>query len=351
MSKGAGGALIARLGSYVVFPVSAFVKALRDDDEQILVATTNPFYLPALLVLGRPLHKKRVVALIWDLFPEAAITAGMIGERSLVARLVRGVNRRMLCGADGVVFIGEHMQKYISDKYGVPRASAVIETGAIDEEFSKVDTTKPPEGSEPERGKSLALFCEGKTILSYVGNMGHVHETETLIEALLPLVHRAQGWALVVCASGPGVAKFRRAFSEVDPKVVRFEEPLLDHEWAWLMARTDVSFVTLKDAARHTSIPSKTFSAMAANSAVVAVAPRGSDLFLLLKRYGCGEVFEPGDAAGVRGLVAQLLSSEEFLAERKNAARRALLEHFEMSVVARKWSQFLRTVSAQTPAR
>jgi colanic acid biosynthesis glycosyl transferase WcaI len=227
----------------------------------------------------------------------------------------------------------------------------VIETGAIGKEFSDVDTSEPAQGSDHERGESLAKFCEGKTILSYVGNMGHVHDTETLIEALLPLVHRAQGWALVVCASGPGVTKFREAFSEIDPDVVRFEEPLLDREWAWLMARTDVSFVTLKETARHTSIPSKTFSAMAANSAVVAVAPRGSDLSLLLDKYGCGEVFEPGDVEGVRNFVSELLSSDDLLQLRKTAARRALLEHFEMSVVARKWSQFLKTVSDHPKAR
>ena len=69
--------------------------------------------------------------------------------------------------------------------------------------------------------------------------------------------------------------------------------------WARLLSSSSIALVTLKEAASETAIPSKTFSAMAAGNAVVAVAPAGSGLAAVVARERCGAVVSPGDVDGL----------------------------------------------------
>src|SRR5512145_815380 len=69
MASGPGGRRRARLRSMLVYPASVFLRVLRERPRWV-IATTNPFILPMVLVATRPLHRARVVGLLYDLFPD-----------------------------------------------------------------------------------------------------------------------------------------------------------------------------------------------------------------------------------------------------------------------------------------
>lgn len=323
-----------RLVAYGVFPLKAVAAAVSAPRDEVFVASTNPFFLPAVMVATRALHRKRVVVLVYDLFPEAAIAAGATRESSLSSRVMRAVNRFSLSRADGVVFIGKHMAARVKALYGVPRASRVIETGAVASEFSRASI------GETE-SSSLRQFCHGKLVLSYVGNLGHVHDWLTMAEGLKPLFRELTNFVVVIAASGANVRHLKDRWAGVSVDQLRFEEPLDDTDWCWLMATTDIALVTLKESAKQTSIPSKTFSAMAAGSAIVAVAPAGSDLRDVCEKHGAGVAIEPGDAQHFTSALRKLLQDNVLLTDMKAHALNALSQHYEMSVLAEKWADFL----------
>jgi len=97
----------------------------------------------------------------------------------------------------------------------------------------------------------------------------------------------------------------------------------------------------LRAGAAHTSIPSKTFSAMAASNAIVAVAPEGSDLADLVRRHSCGEIICPGDVNGLAAALKRLVVDRVELERFADNARRAVLEHYDMPRLAERWRNFL----------
>ncbi len=323
-----------RLVGYVGFPLRAVRTAAEAPRAEVFVASTNPFFLPAVMVATRCLHGKRVVVLVYDLFPEALIAAGVLTEASVSSRLMREVNRYSLQRADGVVFIGKHMAARVKSLYGEPKKSCVIETGAVGSEF-RGDSAREPES------KSLSDFCEGKLVLSYVGNMGHVHDWLTLAEGIEPLLLELPHLVVVIAASGANVRKLQERWAAIPSDRVRFEGPLGDRDWIWLTARTDIALVTLKETAKHTSIPSKAFSAMAAGSALLAVAPEGSDLREVCEESGGGIVVSPGDSLGLTQQLRILFQNAELLEQLKRRASTAFSQHYEMSVLAHRWADFL----------
>jgi sugar transferase EpsL len=336
MSSGTGGRVRARLHAYLVFPAKSIARLITDPPT-VCVPTTNPFFLPWLCVLTKPLHGRPVVPLVYDLYPDVLEAGGRATNNGLVTRLIRATNRSLFRRADGIVFIGGQMAAHARSQYGEPRRWTVIETGAASTEFAKAEYSEPP--TELER------FARGRILLSYVGNMGQTHDWETLA-AVLPTLVRDHGdrIAVVIAASGPGAEKLRQATQDVSSDVLRFVPPLPDHEWTRLLCATQISLVTLRPEARLTCIPSKTFSAMAAGSAIVAVTPYDSDLASCIRARDCGEVVEPGDAAGLLKVLTELIEEPSRLAETRTRARHAVPAHYDMPKLAERWLEFVGAV-------
>lgn len=344
-SRGFGRAR-ARIGSMLVFPFRAIAHGFFRRPG-VLVATTNPFYLPLVLIATRPLHRVPVVALVYDVYPDALEVSGVATPTGLLARVAAGANRFWLSRADAVVFIGREMAEHVRGRYRSPPYWEVIETGASVSEFDTVCAHAADAESELER------WCRGKVVASYVGNMGQMHDWETVCRAVPraladPALARL---CFVVAASGAGAEYLARRWSDLAPDRVRFEPPLPDAAWARLLSSSSIALVTLKEAASKTSIPSKTFSAMAAGNAVIAVAPAGSDLAAVVARERCGTVVSPGDVDGLVHALRDLCLHPEALCLARDRSRRAVAARYDVRVLAGRWLAVLTAVTTKARGR
>ncbi len=319
--------------AFGLYPWVALWRVVRMEGG-VVVPTTNPFFLPAWMVVSRPLHGKRVVPLVYDLYPDAVEAAGLGRPRGLAARFMEGLNRWWIGRADGVVFIGERMAEHAEERYGRPARRTVIETGA---DGAELDPAQRFDGDAP-----WGAWLGGRTLFSYVGNLGHVHDWETLPGALDALDPAED--AVLVAASGPGLSRWREAMATYAGELVRFEPPLPDAEWVRLMVRSDVALVTLRPEARRTCVPSKALSAMAAGCALLAIAPSDSDLGELVERHGCGLRVDPGDVEGLRAAFQYLRRHPEVRRAMQRAAREAALVRYDMPALAERWARFLDEV-------
>jgi hypothetical protein len=71
------------------------------------------------------------------------------------------------------------------------------------------------------------------------------------------------------------------------------------------------------------SVPSKTYSALAAGSVLLAIAPRNSELEHIIATYQCGSLFEPGDSAGIGNFILSLYNNRNQLELLKGNSRKA----------------------------
>lgn len=340
MRSGESGRVRARLGAMIWFPIQALYDAFLCRGS-LLVPTTNPFYLPVLLLAGRPFHRQPVVPLVYDLYPDALEAGGLARAGGFASRIAETANRFLFKRADGMVFIGQRMGAHARQRYGEPKAWVVLETGADSTEFNAQTLGELAAETDLER------WCEGRVVLGYVGNLGIVHDWETLAETVRRLVDRSSvPIGVVVAASGPGVDHLRAAWSGLPGGIIRFEPPLADRAWARLLRITNISLVTLRTEARHTSIPSKTFSAMAAGSAIVAIAPEDSDVADVVTRHVCGLVLAPGDSESAASALVALVGDRDRLEAMRTAARDAVRNEYDLSLLAGRWQVFLDEVTA-----
>jgi glycosyltransferase involved in cell wall biosynthesis len=330
MASGPAGRAWARFVATCWYPIKAIWNALAGGSKTV-VATTNPFFLPFVMIVTRGIHRSPVIALLYDLYPDALEARGIVDSGSIGARLGTWMNRVVMRHADGVVFIGDHMASHARQRYGEPETGMVAVTGA-----SRAEHVGVPAGQRYRSPDGL--------LLSYVGNLGQMHDWATAAEALPEVL--SEDLRFVCAASGPGEPIWSKSLTSQSGKSAWFVGPLGDEEWRELLAETDISLVTLRSEAANTSIPSKLFSAMAAGCAIVAVAPAESDLAVVVESDNCGTVIAPGDAKALAAELRRMCEDRDALECFQKASLESIEARYDISKLAERWQDFIDRVES-----
>lgn len=284
----------------------------------VRVVTTNPFFAPA-LVQRATRGSGATINLLYDLFPEALIQAGQVSADSPVARMCAAITRRALRECQATVFLGERLRTYAETKYGAARRAVVIPVGADGTPFLHHAPAPLPVGARPR--------------VLYSGLMGRMHDVDTVARALaLPV---AEGAAWVFHASGAGYSRLKAG--PALRQRATWGGSLPGREWENEMKAAQVALVTIAPGAERVVMPSKTYSALVAGQAVLAVCPRDSDLAELVDRHNCGWVVAPGDVDALGRVLREMAEHREELLAKRRRAFEAGHRLYEAGVVARQW--------------
>lgn len=332
LAKGLLARLWLRVQMYPGFGFQIVSEGLLGKSAEISVVTTNPFFAPLLATLFLPRRGSKVIQLSWDLFPDALIESGVIGCHSIIARILSKLTRRSFAQSDATVFLGNHLKSYAESVYGAAKHGVVIPVGADGEPFLS----------------SMPQFLDDSNLLKilYCGNMGRMHDVETIVGALMKLSGSNAGLDAKFCGTGQGIVRIRETASSIKGKLsVHVGPGLTDDEWVFAMKNASVALVTMNNGAEHIVMPSKTYSAMVAGQAILAVCPKKSDLADLVLSHGCGWVVEPGDINGLADLIEHLTSAPLEVFEKRSNSFTAGHKYYSAKVVAQQWIQLFKEIS------
>lgn len=292
----------------------------------IRVTTTNPFFAPALV--QRAAGKDGVtINLLYDLYPDALVHAGVLRSDSWVAERCAAITRTALRECAATVFLGEHLRRYAETRYGAARRGVVIPVGADGRPFRD----NPPRPLS--RGESVTML--------YAGHMGRMHDVDTVADAMM--YGLPAGVRLQFHATGAGYSRLR---SKVPATAAEWGGSLDDAVWKPTMANAQIALVTMAPGAEEVVMPSKTYSALVAGQAVLAVCPLESDLAALIAKHDCGWVVAPGDVETLNKILQLIADSPDVLhAKRLNAFSAGHL-YYDSQVLARRWLELFDSIGA-----
>jgi glycosyltransferase involved in cell wall biosynthesis len=328
LSHGSPGArLWLRFRMFVFYTLRLLWRMRASSGPAVFVVTTNTFFAPwVAATLGRR-RGVSVVHLLYDLYPEALAVATGSDPGTLTSRLIAAVTQSTLGRADATVFIGNRLRDYAERRYGLAKRAAVIEVG------SDVALFRPPPASP----------LEGPLRMLYSGQLGRMHEVDTLARLLMgPVLPELQ---IALQASGAGYAALQ-AQSRDTAWPVTWGSPLPTAEWAVSMQQCQLGLVTVKSGAENVVFPSKVFSALLAGQAIVAICPEGSDLADLVRRHDCGFVVAPGDAEGLRAVLTRAVRDRAGLLETQRRAQAAGREYYSLEALRPAWERIIDEVAS-----
>jgi colanic acid biosynthesis glycosyl transferase WcaI len=329
-ARGVWARLMLRFQMYVGMLFHLLRSGVFAPKGSVLIVTTNPFYAPWFLAMFAT-RRCKVINLVYDVYPDSLVAAGKINPHGIVARLLSALTRATLARSHATVFLGAGIQRYFVENYGSDYRRCVIPVGADCAGFPQA----PGAGVTPP---IEILYC---------GNLGMLHETETLVEGLASLdEHERSQFHFHFCASGSGTRDLSGMIEAHGlSRWFTLSGPLDDEQWQATMAGAPIGLVLLKDAAIYSAVPSKVYSAMAAGQAILAICPSQSDLGAVVRDHDCGWVIEPGDVATLAETLRHITQNPTSVVEKREHAYRAARRHFCMSVVTQQWTALINSLS------
>ena len=314
-----------RLANYLSYLALAVPRALAADADVVL-AMTDPPVAGIAGALVAALRRLPFVYNIRDLYPDMAVAAGLLPPGWPATGWER-LHRWALRRADRVVVLGEDMRERIVAK-GVPAERVVV---------VRDGASIPSAVPRPDHPVAQEVRGDFRFVVLHAGNVGFYGAWETLVRASGLLNGEGAGFVFI----GAGAAAARvRALATSGSGRVRFLPFRPASEVPYVLAAADLHVVTVRRGLEGAVVPSKLYGILAAGRPVLAVAPEGSDLARIVRRYGCGFVADPDRPDAVAQAVREAMASRGNLVA-MGARSRAAAAHFEQQT---ELDRFVRVV-------
>ncbi len=325
---------ILRIRQYIFYPIQVVfnlsIDLLKGRYREPIVVSTNTFFVPLIATF----FNRKVIHLVYDLFPEAMIYSGKWTDGQIRVRFFRWIVNLTLKRSAMNVFLGQHLKDYVEFVHGNLDNSIIIPVGADSGPFEKF-----PEITNP---RIKILYC---------GNFGNMHDSNTLFEYLKQ--NPPEGIEFVFHCSGPKrklLETFRNSQKLTGSKSsslgdrLKVADSLTYEDWASVMQSSQVALVTMSEGSEKVVMPSKTYSAMMAGQAILAIAPEASDLVDLIKQTECGWWVKHGDIDGLRNIISEIRQGGEALAIRRKNAFKSAHSSFGQDQLAKKWLKLFESL-------
>ncbi len=272
---------------------------------------------------------------IHDVFPDVAIELGVIKGEHVIAA-ARWLERVTYARADAITVLADDMRDNVLAKVKPQDAAKV----RVIPNF--VDTAWiTPQPRDNEYRRELGL--EGKTVVMYAGNIGMSQSLELMLAAATALAHDPE-IAFVINGGGaarPGLEVAARGlpnvhFVDLQPKS-RLPE---------VLAAADIHVVPLKRGLGRSSVPSKTYSILAAGRPVLASVDRDTEVERIVERSGAGVAVPPDDPEAFTKALGAMVAAPEELARMGAAGRRFVEGWASPAAIAEQYEGLFEELAA-----
>jgi colanic acid biosynthesis glycosyl transferase WcaI len=309
--------LLPRLLHYGTYSATAFYGGLFAGKPDIIVSYSPPLPLGLSAWLLSRLWRVPWVLELEDLYPDAAVAAGVLRNRHVIA-FFSAMECFLYRHATHVSVISESFRGNLYRK-GVPPEKMTLIPVWADPEIVR---PLPKENSFRQR-----FGLSGKLVVMYAGNLGLTSCLEDVLDAAKLLRKEADISFVII---GDGVKKPELAAMAQDAELtnVMFLPYQPRESFPEMLAAADVGLVTLNYSSASFSLPSKTFNVMASARPILAVAPLDSEIAHLVEAMHCGMVVPPERPARLAEVVLGLRGQAEVLAEMGRNGRSHLESRF-----------------------
>lgn len=331
------GNLVSKTVSAVSFvPSVAWALWRRRADYGSLVITTNPPFVGVLGWIVSRVFRRPYLLIVYDVFPEFAISLGVVSAESRLAELWRRTTRLILCEAAATVVIGRDMKKLIEEKMPAHLRHRIVMIPNWSDERRVHPVPAAANGFRQEH------VGEGRFVVQYAGRLGEKHTLEPLIDAARRL--REANVLFQFVGEGAKKRKLEELVEAHGLRNVQFLPYQPMRRLAEMLSAADLSVVCLEQGHTGVSVPSKAYGVLASGTPIIGILDPAGEIGQMITETGCGVLVEP-EGARIAEAVRELMVDAPRRTAMSEAGRTAFLEHYTLEKAADAYDAVLSSLS------
>ncbi len=325
--------LLRRAAGFAGFSALAGLSSLRGGRVHAVIAMSPPLTM-GLTGWGTHLVRRGpLVFNIQDVFPDAAVETGAITNRRIIA-VARWLERVSYHRAAAVTVLSDDLRENVAAKVKPSRRNRVH----VIPNFVDTERIRPGERMTPLRAE---LGIGDEPVVLYAGNVGFSQSLEMVVDAASDLPQAT------FVINGDGAARASLEARAAGLTNVRFSGYQPKERVPEVLATGDIHLVPLKRGLGRVSVPSKTYSILAAGRPVLAAIDPGTEVPRMLAASGGGITVPPDDPAAFLAGLRSLLDDPAGAAAMGAAGREWVLGAASPRAVAEAYEALVRSLGSR----
>ena len=318
--------LLRRALGFAGFSVLAGLASLPGGRVDAVIAMSPPLTMGLTGWVTHLVRRGPLVFNIQDVFPDAAVETGAITNRRVIA-LARWLERVSYGRSAAVTVLSDDLRDNVAAKVRRPERVHVIPN------FVDTQAIRPADRLTRLRGE---LGIGEEQVVMYAGNVGFSQSLGMVLQA----ARRFPEVTFVV--NGDGSARATLQAEAADLANVRFGPYQPAERVPEVLATGDIHLVPLKSGLGRVSVPSKTYSILAAGRPVLAAIDAGTEVPRMLAASGAGVAVPPDDLEAFCVALGHMLADPDGTAAMGAAGRAWVEGAASPEAVARAYERLVR---------
>jgi len=260
---------------------------------------------------------------IQDVFPDAAIETGAITNARIIA-VSRWLEKVSYQRSDAVVVLSEDLRTNVLAKIAPKHQHKVH----VIPNFVDSDRITPRDRMTPYRTE---LRIGTEPVVMYAGNVGYSQSLTMMLHAARELPE------VTFVINGDGAARSELERDAVGLSNIRFSGYQPAERVPEVLATADIHVVPLRAGLGAVSVPSKTYSILAAGRPVVAAIDAGTEVTRILEQSGAGVSVAPDDPVAFTEALRAMVNSGSAATEAGARGRLWVESHVSPARVAHSY--------------
>lgn len=327
--------LVRRALGFVAFSLLALLQGLwvagpcRKVDA--VLAMSPPLTLGPTAWLIARVRRARCVFNIQDVFPDAAVRTGAITNRRVIAA-ASWLERMTYRVVDAVTVLSDGLADNVKAKLAMNRRADTTKVVVIPN-FVDTEVISPGDRMTTYRSE---LGIDDGFVAMYAGNLGFSQS----LDLVIGLARQRPDITVVINGEGSAKASIEAEASNLPNVRIAGYQPM--ERLSEVLASADVHLVPLRAGLGDVSVPSKTYSILAAGRPVIASIDPDSAVDRLLAVSGGGVAVPPDDLDALVAAVDEVRSDPARRAAMGAAGRVYVEREASPAAVGREYERILR---------
>lgn len=270
-----------------------------------------------------------------DVFPDSLVGTGLAKKGGLLWKIGRKVEDKTYRNADKIIVISQDFKRNLLEK-GVPEEK-------IEVIYNWVDTNKIAPVSKEKNPiyEEFAISRDDFNVV-YAGNLGNAQNVMLLIDAAKRFKEHT-GIKFIIFGSGGMEQELKNEVATHHMENVKILPLQPVERVPFVYSIGDVCIVACKEGLGGSAMPSKTWSIMACESAVVANFDEG-ELKRIIEDNECGVFTKAGDSDAFANAILQLSKDADSCREMGKHGRQFVIENLEKEKCTKKYAEAILSV-------
>ena len=330
---------VGRTWAFLAFTLSSIVAALTTDRPDVVIASSPPLVaaIPGWVAARCRVRRVPWIFEVRDLWPESAVTTGVLKERSVLTRLLYALERWACSTADRVTVLTPAFRDNLTSRGLVADEKVVFVPNGAD-----LDMFRPLSDGTPVR---RAFGWGDRLVVLYAGAHGRANAVGQLVEAADRLKHR-RDILIATIGDGPERRRWEEEAQRRDLTNIVFLGAYPRERIPDLVGACDVGAAVLQNNRTFRTVyPNKVFDYMAAGRPIL-LAIDGAARKLVCDEARAGVFAEPENPDAIASAIRGLADNPAGRAEMGKNGRRWVETHASRASLAAKYLAVMHVLAA-----